>query len=153
MLATDADAMGMGVVPAELDFQMEKGQKLRKTLTVHNLAEESIEVEVRSPADYLKFYHNAAVPANATGKIMVEAVTENLDEGDYQTSIYVTTRNKAAGVKFNLGAAVKANVTVINVSKASPAIGILISTTILLAGMLVYFAVTRLSGFFSAEKA
>ena len=153
MLAADANATGIGVVPAELDFELEEGERLQKTLTVYNLGEEAIEFEVSSPAGYLQFYHNDSVSANGTEKITVEAVTAGLEEGNHLTTIYVMTVNGGAGVKFNLGTAVKAGVTVINPSRINPVIGVLISLTIVVVGMLVYFAVTRLPDLFSAGKA
>ena len=153
MLATGASATGIGVVPAELDFELEKGEKSGKTLTVYNLGSEIIELEVNSPADHLRFYHNLTVPANGNEKIFVEVLTGDLGGGNYTNSVYVTTRNSAEGVKFNLGAAVKVSVNVINSTKANPVIGILVSTTILLTGILAYFAATRLPRIFSGWKA
>ena len=151
-LATGADAAGIGIVPGELSFETEKGREIQKALTLYNLGSEPIEVEVSSPADYLRFYHNPAVPANGTGKIIVETLTADLEEGNHLTSVYVTSRNKAEGVNFNLGAAVKVSVNVINSSKADPVIGVLISFTILATGILAYFAATRLPGIFSEGK-
>ena len=152
VLATEVNATGIGVVPGRLDFELQKGDKLEKSLSVYNLGSEVIEFEVTSPADYLRFYHKGIVDGNGSRKVIVEAITGNLDAGVHNTEIYVTTTNKETGIKFSIGTVVKAKVTVIKSSGADRIAGVLVSLTVFGIGMFFYFAFTRLGRFFQQKK-
>ncbi len=153
LLATTASAAGIGVTPAELNFNIEKGKTQQHELTVYNLENNEVELDVTSDSDFLKFSHGASISANGKEKITVEADAKKLRQGSYSKNIRITTSSPAKGVRLNLGTAVKASISVFTTNKNSVAVGILTSAAIVLSGLLAYFAATRLSRTFSAQKA
>ena len=148
ILGVNVHAAGIGVVPAELNFEIEKGKNQQKELTLYNLENNEMKFEVNSNSDYLQFRHDGHVRPNEDSKITVEVISDNLDEGTYSEYVYVTTSNSASGVKFNLGAAVKTSVHVYDASKPDRLVGILISIAIVVFGVILYFTSTNLNKIF-----
>ncbi len=153
LLSTAATAAGIGVAPAELSFNIEKGKTQQRQLTVYNLENGEVELEAASDSDFLKVYHSGSIGANAREKITVEANAKGLKKGSYNGSIYVTAKNQGSGVRLNLGTAVKAHVNVFTTRETSAIIGLITSASIVLAGLLAYFAATRLNMIFTSQKA
>jgi len=140
ILVVEVSAIGIGGAPAELNFNIEKGKSQKKELTVYNLEDMEAEFEVNSNAKFLQFYHNGIIEAVGAEKIIVEAITENLKEGNYEENIYITSSNSASGLKFNLGAAIKTNVKVFTIAKTNVLTGVITSITIVVVGLMIYFA-------------
>jgi hypothetical protein len=72
----EANAAGIGIAPAELNFNLEKGKKQQKELTVYNLENHEVDFNVYSNANFLEFSYNGIVEGNGMEKIIVEANAE-----------------------------------------------------------------------------
>ena len=131
-------AVSIGVAPAELNFNLQKGKVQQKELTVYNLEDKETEFEVRSNADYLEFYHNGIIAAASSEKIIVEADAGNLKEGTYEEDIYVTMTNGASGVRFSLGTVIKTQITIFTIDRTNLFVGIMTSIGIVAGGLLIY---------------
>ena len=137
-------AVGMGVAPSEVIFDVEKGSRQQKELTVYNLQEETTEFEVRTDAAFLEFFHNGMIEGMDGEKVVVQVDAATLDKGSYRSTIYITTFNHASGVKLNLGSAVKVKVNVFETNKNNVAIAVLVTIVTAIAGVLAYFAMLRI---------
>ncbi len=153
LLATTASASGIGVTPAELSFNIEKGKTQQRELAVYNLGDSAFELDVTSDSDFLRFSHTGRISANGKGKVVVEADAKKLKEGVRSGSIYITAGSQSSGVRLNLGTAVKANVEVFTLKKTSAVTGTITSSAIVLFGLLAYLAAERLRGYFASQKA
>ncbi|MAG15478.1 hypothetical protein CMO88_00280 [Candidatus Woesearchaeota archaeon] len=140
----EANAAGIGIAPAELNFNLEKGKKQQKELTVYNLENHEVDFNVYSNANFLEFSYNGIVEGNGMEKIIVEANAEKLKEGQYEKHIYITASNGASGIKLNLGTAVKVNVQVFKINKLNTIVGILTTFAIIVLGMLAYLTATKI---------
>ncbi|MBI2663859.1 hypothetical protein HYX10_00770 [Candidatus Woesearchaeota archaeon] len=140
LCAIEVSAAGIGVAPAELNFNLEKGNKQQKELTIYSLEDHRINFQVSSDAEFLRFYHSGIVEGSGSEKIIVELDSGRMKAGEHEETIYITSSNGAAGVKLNLGTAVKANANVADANKLNAAAGIITSLTIVMAGLLLYFS-------------
>ncbi len=153
LLAATASAAGIGAAPAELNFNIEKGKTQQRELTVYNLEDAEVELEVASDSDFLKFSHAGSVNANGKMEVVVEAETKKLKQGSYSQHIYVTSKSRVPGLRLNLGTAVRANVEVFSTRKTNAATGAITSSAIVLFGLLAYLAAERLRGYLASQKA
>ncbi|MBS3133064.1 hypothetical protein J4470_02960 [Candidatus Woesearchaeota archaeon] len=142
-LVISVEAAGIGVAPAELSFNIEKGKSQQKELTLYNLEDRETEFEVRGNADFLEFYHNGIIEPFGNEKITVKANAANLKEGNYGKNIYIIASSSDSGVSLKLGAAVKANVNVFTNSATNFLTGIITSASIVAAGLLAYLAASN----------
>ncbi len=153
LLATAASAAGIGVAPAELRFSVEKGKAQQRELTVYNLEDNDVDIEVTGDSPALKFHHRGGIGAGGKEKITVEVDAKRLKEGSKKGTIYITAKSPASGVRLNLGTAVKADINVFATPKTNAIIGVITSASIVLLGLLMYFAATRLNRAFATQKA
>jgi len=151
VFVVEVSAAGIGVAPAELNFNVEKGKKQQKEMTVYNLEDSEVHFDVYSKANFLEFFHNGIIEGSGMEKIIVEVNANKLKEGTYKESIYVTASNGASGIKLNLGTAVKVSVHVFTVDKVNMIVGILTSITIIVLGMLIYLT-TAINKIFTLLK-
>lgn len=138
LVADAANAIGVGVAPSELNFNIQKGKIQQKELTVYNLEDTETEFEVRSNADYLEFYHSGIIAAASSEKIIVEADASNLKEGTYEEDIYITMTHGASGVRLNLGTVIKTRITIFTIDRTNLLVGIMTSISIVVMGLLIY---------------
>lgn len=153
LLATTTSAAGIGVAPAELSFSVEKDKTQQRELTVYNLENNEVELDVTSDSPALKFNHSGSIGASGKEKITIEADAKRLKEGSHSSAIYITTKTPASGVRLNLGTAVKADINVFTTVKTNAIIGVMTSSAIVLLGLLTYLASRRLNRAFAAQKA
>ncbi len=144
LFAAEASAAGIGAAPAELNFNVEKGKVQQRELTIYNLADKETNFEIATDSDFLRFHGSNSVDANGRQKIIVEADAKKLKEGSYTGTVYVTASSGASGVRLSTGTAIKTSVAVFELRKASVAVGIMVSTIIVVAGLLAYAVAERL---------
>jgi len=71
ILSVNVTAAGIGVAPAELNFNVENGKKQQKEITIYNLEDKEVQFEVQSNGDFLDFYHNGIIDGSGMEKILV----------------------------------------------------------------------------------
>ncbi len=140
LLASCVAAAGIGVTPAELSFNIEKGKRQQRELTVYNLDDKELEFEAQSDAAFIQFYHEGVIEPESGSKITVEADATKLKTGKHTATIYITTKSNNQGVGIRVGTAIEATVEVFSHNEPNFLVGILISVMIVASGLAIYSA-------------
>ena len=105
-LAQDVWAMGIGVAPSELSFEVEQGQVQSRELTVYNLKEVPSKVHIETGSDLLKFFYNDSIAGGGSGKVVASLDSRDAEPGNYSGKIYVSLGDSSSSVEVRVGTAV-----------------------------------------------
>ncbi|MBI2141658.1 hypothetical protein HYU16_04530 [Candidatus Woesearchaeota archaeon] len=151
----NANAAGFGVSPSNMEFIVEKGSQASRQLMLYNTNEEAAEFTAMSsnPETTKVSPERGTVPGEGTTSITVTArgIKKN-KEGKSEGEIVISFDNRNIDadreVSLSLGTAVAVKVDVVKGAAlaVNAIIGVIVSASIVMAGLAAYYATRRRAG-------
>lgn len=154
----DVAGIGFGVSPSSLEFAVEEGAQASRRLIIYNTAEEAAEFTAGSSDPDVIRVNPETGSVEAEGSTVVEVTATGSKTGQTKGEVVISlgghsSHNSSNEVRLELGTAVPVKITAFRKAgaMANAFIGMLLSASIVFAGLMVYYLAKRKPGRFSAD--